>query len=73
MFPTTSTIRVRGQFHSGLRKLAEQEGYRRGRKMELFNEGYARLREDPKAWKEELAEGQLWDRALLDGLERVAW
>jgi hypothetical protein len=37
--------------------------------LEEVNAAYARLRADPKAWQEELAERQLWDRALRDGLE----
>jgi predicted transcriptional regulator len=84
--PASSTIRVSRQFQSGLRKLAEQEGesmqrilekalerYRRERKMRLFNEAYASLRCDPKAWQEELREREIWDAALLDGLESDQW
>lgn len=37
--------------------------------IERLNEGYARLRADEKAWKEELAERELWDTTLGDGLE----
>jgi len=83
---SSSTIRVSRQLQSGLRKLAELEGesmqrilekalerYRRERKMELFNEGYARLRRDPKQWREELREREIWDAALMDGLESDKW
>lgn len=34
-----------------------------------MNAGYARLRADPDAWREELAERALWDATLMDGLE----
>lgn len=40
---------------------------------ELFfrkvNTAFARLRKDPKAWAEELAERALWDATQSDGLE----
>ena len=37
--------------------------------LDEVNAAYARLRADPRAWEEELAERQLWDRTLADGLE----
>lgn len=37
--------------------------------LEGANADYARLRRDPAAWADELTERQLWDQALLDGLE----
>ena len=43
--------------------------YQRHRFWQDVNEAYARLRADPKAWAEELAERALWDTALADGLE----
>lgn len=77
-------IRLSRQLQKALRKLAEQEGesmqqilekalerYRRERKLELFNEAYAKLRRDPKAWQEELREREIWDTALIDGLESL--
>jgi len=49
------------------------ERYRRERKMRIFNEGYAKLQQDPKAWQDELRERELWDNTLLDGLEPERW
>lgn len=37
------------------------------------NAAYARLREDPEAWAELLAERAEWDCTLLDGLEGEVW
>jgi len=45
------------------------EEYRRRRFLEEVNEGYAALRNDPEAWKEELEERELWEATLPDGLE----
>ena len=35
----------------------------------LANEAYLRLRNDPKAWQEELEERRLWEATLLDGID----
>ena len=45
------------------------ETERRKRFLRKANTSYARLRKDPKAWDEELAERALWDATLSDGLE----
>jgi hypothetical protein len=37
--------------------------------LDEVNAAYARLRADARAWEEELAERQLWDHAIGDGLE----
>ena len=44
--------------------------YQREKFLDEVNAAYARLHTDPKAWKEELAERQIWDRALRDGIEK---
>lgn len=44
------------------------EAYRRVRFLEGLNADYAAL--DPGAWKEEIEEREVWDRTLMDGLER---
>jgi len=44
------------------------EQYRRKRFLEQMNTGFAALRADPRAWKEELEERRLWDAALMDDL-----
>jgi predicted transcriptional regulator len=52
------------------RVLAEAvEQYRRRRIMEQTNAAYAALHADPESRDEEDEERELWDRALLDGLE----
>ena len=77
-----TAVRVGAEAHKALREMSKSRGVpitqlvdeaierllredllRRG------NEAYARLREDPEAWAEELAERRLWDTALMDGLE----
>jgi hypothetical protein len=75
-------VRVSDATHRDLRELADETGQsmqellaeavealRRRRLLELTNEAYAALREDPVAWEAELAERRLWDVTLADGLE----
>ena len=77
-----TTVRVRPEAHQALREMSKSRGVpitqlvdeaierlRREEFFRQFNEAYARLREDPEAWAEELAERRLWDTALMDGLE----
>jgi len=45
------------------------EAFRRQRLLELTNAAYAALRDDPEAWKEELAERAEWDGVLADGID----
>jgi hypothetical protein len=45
----------------------ELDAIRRRKLLEAMNAGYARLRADPQAWAEELAEHELWDQTLADG------
>jgi predicted transcriptional regulator len=76
------TVRISEASHQILRELAEQTGqtmtdvldkaldaYRRKVFFEQLNAGYAELRADPEAWAEHLAERQLWDATLMDGLD----
>ena len=78
----SSTVRIDEETRAMLRELAEKENdsmqailrkalesYRRTRFLEACAEGYAKLRADPKAWEEELAERAAWDVTLEDGLE----
>jgi hypothetical protein len=44
------------------------EAYRRKRLLEMGNLAYAALKDDPKAWEQELAERKLWENTLADGL-----
>lgn len=78
----SATVRISPETHEKLKQLAEESGepmpavldkaieaYRRRRFLEEVNRSYAALRRDPKAWAEELAERELWDSTLADGLE----
>ena len=68
---SSTTVRVSEPTHRTLRELSEQlgesmqgileqavEDYRRKRMLERANAGYAALRAEPDAWKDELAERQ---------------
>jgi hypothetical protein len=78
----TGTVRINQKTHNILRKIASKEGkpmqailetaieeYRRQRFLHEANAAYAALRNDPKPWKEELAERKEWDCTLIDGQE----
>jgi len=78
----STTVRVSEHTHELLRKLAEATGeplakvleravenYRREQFFAELNAAYARLKADPVAWEEELAERALWERTLADGLD----
>jgi hypothetical protein len=45
------------------------EHYRRELFLADLNAAYARLRADPVAWRDELAERALWETTLADGLD----
>ncbi len=45
------------------------EEYRHQCFLQESNEAYAALRENPNAWKAELAERKEWDSTLADGQE----
>lgn len=45
------------------------ENYRRHYILTQTNKAYAKLRENPKAWEEEIKERQNWENTLSDGLE----
>jgi hypothetical protein len=79
---STPTVPISETAHEILRELAQQTGqttmevldkaleaYRRQVFLEAVNAGYAALRADPEAWAEHLAERQLWDATLMDGLD----
>jgi predicted transcriptional regulator len=78
----STTVRVSEHTHELLRKLAEATGeplqkvleravetYRREQFYSEFNAAFERLRADPVAWEEELAERALWETTLADGLD----
>jgi hypothetical protein len=47
------------------------EAHRRRRLLEMGNLAYAALKDDPKAWEQELAERKLWENTLADGLDEA--
>ena len=74
-------IRISARSKAALRALSRQQGkpmqavlddaieqYQRDRFLDSANAAFARLRSDPKAWKEEAAERSLWEKTLSDGL-----
>jgi predicted DNA-binding protein len=78
----TTTVRVSEHTQDLLRKLAEATGeplqkvleravenYRREQFYAEFNAAFERLRADPAAWEDELAERALWESTLADGLD----
>jgi hypothetical protein len=81
---STTTIRISKETLDVLRSLAAREGtpmqevlekaieaYRRKRLIEIGNLAYAALKDDPKAWEQELAERKLWENTLADGLDEA--
>lgn len=80
------TVRLREETHAALREMSTDCGVpitqliaemtEQRRRQEILrqgNEAYARLREDPKAWAEELEERRLFEGTLMDGLEDDPW
>ena len=79
---SSSTVRIDDATRDKLRQLAERTGetmqavlqraieeYRRQQFLDEVNAGYAALRKDARAWKQELAERRAWDVTLADGLD----
>ena len=77
------TVRISPQSWGALRELATRLGepmqlvldravecFRREQFLREVNEGFARLKSDPDAWAEELAEREAWDATLADGLNK---
>ena len=78
----TLTVRITKTSHDTLKQLAERSGrpmqdlldeaveeLRRKQFFEELNAAYARLKSDPKRWKEELTERAAWEATLRDALE----
>ena len=76
-------VRISPHAHELLRQLAEEEAesmqavldkaierYRRERFLRAANTEYEALRRDPKAWKQELQEREIWQQTTADGLDR---
>ncbi|MBS1828560.1 MAG: toxin-antitoxin system protein [Acidobacteria bacterium] len=75
-------IRISPQAKATLRELAHKEGkpmqtvldeaiehYQREKFMDEVNAAYARLKSDPKEWREEQEERDAWEATDSDGLE----
>ena len=45
------------------------DNYQRELFWQQLNAAYAALRADPEAWAEELAERELWEQTIADGIE----
>ena len=80
------TVRVRKETHQALKELSKARGVpitqlleeateqmRRQELLRQINQDYARLRQDPEAWAEELEERKLWEGTLMDGLRDDPW
>ena len=78
----SATVRINPQTHDKLRQISEVanetmtvmldkaiDAYHRQLFLKQANESFARLRKNPKAWKQEMAERKAWDATLADGLE----
>lgn len=79
---SSATVRIKKETRNILREMAAQSGqpmqtildiaieeYRRQRFLHEANAAYAALRNDPKAWKVELAERKEWDSTMADDQE----
>jgi hypothetical protein len=77
-----TNVRIQSATYAQLRELARQskasmpevlaeaiDDLYRKRFLEDCNRAYARIKADPKAWKEELEERAVWDTTVGDGLE----
>ncbi|MCP5111421.1 MAG: toxin-antitoxin system protein [bacterium] len=78
----SATVRISPRSREVLRGLAKRdresmqavlekavELYRRQSFLEEANRGFAAMRRDADAWKQELAEREIWEQTLQDGLE----
>jgi hypothetical protein len=76
-------VRISPRAHELLRQLAEEEHqsmqsildsaiehYRRERFLRGANADFAALKSDPKAWKQEVRDRELWDRTVADGISK---
>jgi predicted transcriptional regulator len=74
-------VRISPRAHERLRKLAEEEQqsmqsilddaierYRREKFLRAANADFVALKDDGKAWKQELRDRELWESAVADGI-----
>ena len=78
----SDTVRIKRETHAKLREIAKSSGQsmpevldeavevlRRIRLLDDTSRAFAALRSDPKAWRAELAERELWEATLGDDLK----
>lgn len=78
----SDTVRIKPDTHAKLRDIAKSTGksmpeildeavevLRRIRLLDETSRAFASLRSDPKAWRTELAERELWEATLSDDLK----
>ena len=78
----TQTVRIAEKDHAALSEMSRETGkpmsailseaiqeLRRSQLLRETNKAYARLRQKPKAWEEEVEERAIWDNTLADGTE----
>jgi predicted transcriptional regulator len=79
----TPNVRISPHAYELLRQLAEEEQasmqavldraierYRRETFLRAANNEFQALKADPRAWKHEVQERQLWEQTLPDGLDK---
>lgn len=79
---STVSVRIPARAHEALKHIAERTGqslqevldraieeHRRRILLEEANAAFAAIKNDPKAWRQELDERAQWDGTLADGLE----
>jgi len=79
----SAMVRVSDQTREALREIAQSEQesmqsvlekaveqYRRKRLFDELDAAYAKLQEDPEAWRDLQDELKVWDATLGDGLDR---
>lgn len=77
----STTVRISSETAKVLREIARETGepmqkvldraieeHRRNLLLKEANLAYAALKKDPKRWKDELEEREVWDATLQDGL-----
>jgi hypothetical protein len=83
MFMQSVNVRISSNSYQILKSLSQEEGQtmqslidnalenlRREKMLEAANQAFARLKADENEWSEELAERELWENTLSDGVEK---
>jgi predicted transcriptional regulator len=78
----TTTIRVKKELYNTVKSIAKEKNknmqdildeaiqdYKKREFFDSLNAAYAKLKTNPKVWKEAENEREVWDTILLDGLE----